>query len=244
MPRAPGALRPAAERPDRGHARAARTRRRTARATRAATRRTGGCSRTSAASAVDIMLDNETGEPFHPGAADRCGNGPGFFSNRDIAYVFAPSSRGFGELLVLRGRAPTFADTRPGPAVMPSGQQLALLVLLPVRARDPARDRLPLGRPRERRRATAATRSSSPRRRTRPASARPECGVTWLPWGPQTQGLLIYRHMLPDPSFAAGDPERAGSPAPSSDTMGDYYPQRRVPRPVRATSRRRGCQRG
>jgi hypothetical protein len=22
------------------------------------------------------------------------------------------------------------------------------------------------------------------------------------PWGPQTQGLLIYRHMLPDPSFA------------------------------------------
>ena len=75
-------------------------------------------------SAVDIMLDNETGEAFHPGAADRCGNGPGFLSNRDIAYVFAPTSRGFGELLVLRGRAPTFADTRPGPAVMPSGQQL------------------------------------------------------------------------------------------------------------------------
>ena len=38
--------------------------------------------------------------------------------------MFAPTSRGFGELLVLRGRAPTFADTRPGPAVMPSGQQL------------------------------------------------------------------------------------------------------------------------
>ena len=42
------------------------------------------------------------------------------------------------------------------------------------------------------------------------------CGVTWLPWGPQTQGLLIYRHMLPDPSFSAGDPERAASSARSA----------------------------
>jgi hypothetical protein len=75
-------------------------------------------------SPVDILLDNEDGEAFRDDAASRCGNGPGFLSNRDIAYVFAPTSRGFGDVLVLRGRAPTFADTRPGPAVMPSGQQL------------------------------------------------------------------------------------------------------------------------
>jgi hypothetical protein len=61
----------------------------TARASSGATRPTGGCSRTSAAR-LDIMLDNESGEPFQPGAAERCGDGPGFCSNRDIAYVFVP----------------------------------------------------------------------------------------------------------------------------------------------------------
>ena len=88
------------------------------------------------ASAVDIMLDNEQGEQFHPDAYERCGDGPGFFSNRDIAYVFTGTSRGFGELLVLRGRAP-----RPRAA--------SLLVVLPVRAGEPARDRLPPGQPGE-----------------------------------------------------------------------------------------------
>src|SRR5918996_872803 len=75
-------------------------------------------------SAIDILLDNEDGEAFHPDARERCGDGPGFFANRDIAYVFTGTSRGFGELLVLRGRAPTFANTRPGPRRMPSGKQL------------------------------------------------------------------------------------------------------------------------
>jgi hypothetical protein len=58
------------------------------------------------ASAVDVMFDNEQGERFHPDASERCGDGPGFFSNRDIAYVFAATARGFGEVLVLRARAP------------------------------------------------------------------------------------------------------------------------------------------
>ena len=78
----------------------------TARASPAATRRAGGCSTNFCGSAVDVMLDNEQGEDFHPDASERCGDGPGFFSNRDIAYVFAPTSRGFGEVLTLRGRAP------------------------------------------------------------------------------------------------------------------------------------------
>jgi len=57
----------------------------------------------------------------------------------------------------------------------------------------------------------------------RPANARPECGVTWLPWGPQTQGLLIYRHMLADPSFAQAI-QNVPQPGAELDTMGDYYP--------------------
>jgi hypothetical protein len=173
--------------------------------------------------AIDIMLDNESGEPFHPGARDRCGNGPGFFSNRDIAYVFTPTSRGFGELLVLRGRAPTFADTRPGPAVMPSGQQLRYWSFCQY---EPATqrvidcrsdDRVSVG-PDGRYTIVVSTAEQ------RPASARPECGVTWLPWGPQTQGLLIYRHMLPDPSFAQAI-QNVPEPGAERDTMGDYYPR-------------------
>jgi len=173
-------------------------------------------------SAVDVMLDNETGEQFQPGAEERCGNGPGFFSNRDIAYVFAPTSRGFGELLVLRGRAPTFADTRPGPAVMPSGQQLRYWSFCQY---EPATqrvidcrsdDRVVVG-PDGGYTIVVSTAEQ------RPANARPECGVTWLAWGPQTQGLLIYRHMLADPSFAQAI-QNVPQPGAELDTMGDYYP--------------------
>jgi len=174
------------------------------------------------ASAVDILLDNDSGEPFRPDGEERCGNGPGFLSNRDIAYVFAPTSRGFGELLVLRGRAPTFADTRPGPAVMPSGQQLRYWSFCQY---EPATqrvidcrsdDRVVVGRD-----GGYTIVVSTPEQR--PASARPECGVTWLPWGPTTQGLLIYRHMLPDPSFAEAI-QNVAQPGAELATMGDYYP--------------------
>ena len=48
--------------------------------------------------------------------------------------------------------------------------------------------------------------------------------MTWLAWGPQTQGLLIYRHMLPDPSFAQAI-QHVAAPGAEQDTMGDYYPQ-------------------
>jgi hypothetical protein len=173
-------------------------------------------------SAVDVLLDNESGEAFRDDAAARCGNGPGFLSNRDIAYVYAPTSRGFGELLVLRGRAPTFADTRPGPAVMPSGQQLRYWSFCQY---EPATqrvidcrsdDRVAVG-PDGRYTIVVSTPEN------RPASARPECGVTWLAWGPQTQGLLIFRHMLPDPSFAQAI-QNVPQPGAEAETMGDYYP--------------------
>ena len=56
----------------------------------------------------------------------------------------------------------------------------------------------------------------------RPANARAECGVAWLPAGPLDRSVMIYRHMLPSPDFAEaiqnlelGD-ERAG--------LGEYYP--------------------
>jgi hypothetical protein len=174
-------------------------------------------------SAVDVLLDNEDGEALHDDAYGRCGNGPGFLSNRDIAYVFAPTSRGFGDLLVLRGRAPTFADTRSGPTVMPSGQQLRYWSFCEY---EPATQRVIDCRSDDRvvvgpdGRYTIVVSAAD----KRPAGARPECGVTWLAWGPQTQGLLIYRHMLPDPSFAQAI-QHVPAPGAEQGVMGEYYPQ-------------------
>jgi hypothetical protein len=76
----------------------------------------------------------------------------------------------------------------------------------------------------------------------RPASARPECGVTWLPWGPQTQGLLIYRHMLAAPSFAQAI-QNVPEPGMEREVMGAYYPSGEYlegPRDFKA----KGCRRG
>jgi hypothetical protein len=123
---------------------------------------------------------------------------------------------------VLRGRAPTFADTRSGPAVMPGGQQLRYWSFCQY---EPATqrvidcrsdDRVAVG-PDGRYTIVVSTAED------RPASARAECGVTWLAWGPQTQGLLIYRHMLPDPSFAQAI-QNVPQPGAEAVTMGDYYP--------------------
>ena len=83
---------------------------------------------------MDILLDNEDGEAFHPDARGRCGDGPGFLSNRDIAYVFTGSSRGFGELLVLRGARADLRRHAPRAGHDAERRAAALLVLLPVRA--------------------------------------------------------------------------------------------------------------
>ena len=161
-------------------------------------------------SAVDILLDNETGEAWHPQALGRCGDGPGFFSNRDISYVFTGTSRGFGEVLVLRGRAPTLQQLR----------YFSICQYEPATQRviDCAADhRVPVG-PDGRFTVVVSTAES------RPANARPECGVAWIEWGPQPQGLLIYRHMLPEPGFAEAI-QNVPEPGAERAVMGDYYPE-------------------
>ena len=60
----------------------------------------------------------------------------------------------------------------------------------------------------------------------RPRNARRACGVTWMPWGPQTQGLLIYRHMLPRRSFRQAI-QNVGDPGNERRVMGRFYPSAR-----------------
>jgi hypothetical protein len=178
-------------------------------------------------SAVDVMLDNEDGEQFHPGAYERCGDGPGFFSNRDIAYVFTGTSRGFGEVLVLRGRAPRLRQLRYWSFCQyePATQRVIAC------RRD---NRVKVG-PRRFYKVVVSTASA------RPKNARRACGVTWLPWGPQTQGLLIYRHMLPVPSFRRAI-QHVGEPGRERQVMGAFYPRARYLADA-AAFEKRGCRR-
>jgi hypothetical protein len=173
--------------------------------------------------AADIMLDNESGEDFHEAALEPQSDSAGFFSSSHIAYVFAPTSRGFGEVLVLRGRAPSFADTRDGARRLPRGTQTRYWSFCQY---EPATQRMISCRPDDRikvnRRGNYRIVVSTAAHR--PANARGRCGVTWLPWGPATQGLLIYRQLLARSSFRqaiAQIPE----PGDEREVMGRYYPR-------------------
>jgi hypothetical protein len=177
------------------------------------------------ASAVDVMLDNEDGERFHPQASGRCGDGPGFLSNRDIAYVYAPTSRGFGDVLSVRARAPRRGQLRYWSFCQyePATQRVIAC------RRD---DRVTVGRHGWFRLAVSTAQS-------RPRNARRDCGVTWLPWGPATQGLLIYRHMLPRRSFRHAI-QRVGKPGNERRAMGRLYPRASYFKTA-AEFERRGC---
>lgn len=58
----------------------------------------------------------------------------------------------------------------------------------------------------------------------RPINALAENGVDWLPWGPYVDALLIYRHMLPQPGFAETIHNVPQGTEPA-DIMGEYVPR-------------------
>jgi hypothetical protein len=57
-----------------------------------------------------------------------------------------------------------------------------------------------------------------------PSAAAQQCrGVaTLIPWGPQADGVVIYRQMLPDPSFTQAI--QNASHGTEQPQMGPYYP--------------------
>jgi hypothetical protein len=169
----------------------------------------------------DLLFDNEPGDNLDSGGESPCGNfgSGGFLSNMDNAYVYSFISRGFGPVLVFRGKAPTFPDTRRGAKRMPSGKQLRYWSFC---QNDPysqryidclADDQVKVDKD-----GTFTIVVSRP-------ADRPSCAKNWLAWGPQTQGVLIYRHMLPDAGFSGAiQNAQYGSEQAS---MGGYYPSPR-----------------
>lgn len=175
-------------------------------------------------SVADNVFGSPTSEPIREGLDNvplrELGGSGGFLSNPDNAYVYAPISRSWGQVLVLRGRAPTFPDTYRWAPTMDDGE----LRYWSLCQNEPQSQRFIACLPDYRTRLDAdgyyTIVISTPGQR--PGNAKRGCGVNWIPWGPNSRGVLILRHMLPAPGFepaiqfAEYDEERA--------TMGDYLP--------------------
>jgi hypothetical protein len=158
------------------------------------------------------------------GGESPCGNfgEGGFLSNLDNAYVYSFITRGFGPIVVFRGRAPTFAATYPNAPVMPGGVQLRYWSFC---QNDPFTQRY-IGCRRDDQVRVGADGNytivvSQPADWPKPAQNRCRA-ASWIPWGPQPQGAMIYRHMLPDPAFAEAIQNVAHGQEESQ--MGAYYP--------------------
>lgn len=165
------------------------------------------------------------------------GGSGGLLSNAHNAYLSAPVSRDFGQVVVTRMRAPTFPDTRDGTEVMPAGQ----LRYFSLCQNEGVTQRYIACRADDQSAADGdgfvTYVMSTPEHR--PATATAECGVTWLPWGPFHRGLLIYRHMLPASDFA--ESIQRATVEREVETMGDYFPVSRYFADAAAYDREVGC---
>lgn len=176
-------------------------------------------------SGSDLLLDNEFGDRLPSSGQNPCTNfgSGGFLSNIDNAYVYSFISRGFGPIVVFHALAPTFAATYPAAAIMPSGVQLRYWSFC---QNDPFTQRY-VGCRRDDQVAVDGTGDytivvSQPGDWPQAAQRRCAGVISWIPWGPQPEGVMIYRQMLPDPSFThAIQNVSYGS---ERQQMGVYYP--------------------
>lgn len=179
-------------------------------------------------SGADLLFDNQFGDQVPATGQSPCGSfgSGGFLSNIDNAYLYAFVSRGFGPLAVFHGKAPSFAATYPNAAVMPRGVQLRYWSFC---QNDPLNQRYVGCRRDDQVRVDGKGNYtvvvSPPTKWPQAAQERCRRKTSWIPWGPQPGGVMIYRHMLPAPSFAQAIQNVSyGSEKPQ---MGAYYPSGR-----------------
>jgi hypothetical protein len=140
---------------------------------------------------------------------------PNFGGNADNSWIYETFMPSYGQVLTLRGKAPTW-----GPAAPNDGAQLRYWSLCSYRLNTAVYD--------------CVVDQDIPvdddgywtivvsRAEDRPANATTECGVAWLEAVPDEDTYLAFRHMLPDPSFAQAIQHiEVGS---EEAQMGDYYP--------------------
>lgn len=165
-----------------------------------------------------------------------CGGNPersgGQYSNEDAAYMTTPVSTKLGEVLVMRGKLPTFPQTYRGEKLMTGGQLRYWSMcqnegLVTTRGAGCLYDRqLKLN---DERMYTIVT----AKREDRPANARRACGVGWIPWPKNGDGasrpdggLIFIRNILPGPGFDRAI-HATSVPGDEHRVLGDYYPKSR-----------------
>ncbi len=168
-----------------------------------------------------VLLSNALGREVPPNQATE-GDGGGFLSNVDNAYLTTMASRDKGEIYLMRARAPSFAGV---PADAPLGQ--AQLRYWSVCTNEFFTQRfvgclydeqLPLDR-----QGYFTIVVSDPDQR--PLNAIAANGIAWLPWGATYyDSVMIYRHMLPSPHFAEAI-QNVPYGTPVNEVMGEYGPR-------------------
>jgi len=149
-----------------------------------------------------------------------------FLANEHVAYMRGSLARQFGDVVVMRGKAPTFPDTRAGVSPAAKRRQLRYWSIC---MNEFATQRfvecisdfeavldstgyytIVIADPED-----------------RPANATAAHGVNYLPWpGAYYDGLIIYRHMLPARDFA-GAVQNLEVAVPITNELGEYGPTAR-----------------
>lgn len=156
------------------------------------------------------------------GSATPAGSGTGdLLVNRDNAYAYALTDMRRGEVLVLRGRAPTAPRTYRGARQMGAGQVRYWSICAYRHPSDRAAacladEFIPLDRN------GRYTIVVSPAHR-RPPNARYECGIAWLDSLGPGAGVLLLRHVRPDARFLYS-PLQIPAGQAVRGALGDYEP--------------------
>lgn len=143
----------------------------------------------------------------------------GFGDNHEQAYIHTTFDNGRGEVLVFRGKAPTFVPTWDDVPVMGDGQLRFWTMCTYAATTSGYGCRRDETVPVDRKGFYTYVISTAA---SRPENAVDRCGVAWLPAGPTTEARVILRHLLPAPDFAeAIQNVEFGREV---EMMGDYYP--------------------
>lgn len=151
----------------------------------------------------------------------------GFLSNLDNAYVTSGFSRRYGQLMLMRLKAPAWR----GMSGVPPGQEqlrywsICQNEFLTQRYTACVADQQT--HPDAQGYVTVAVSDAA----DRPANASAAQHIDWLPWGPFVDGLLIYRHMLPAADFAQAI-QHIDKGESVATVMADYQPQLSYCRPA------------
>ena len=174
---------------------------------------TQGCQFLDAVGACDFRF------PVPPSAA--VGGSGGFLNNLHNAYTSTAFSRRFGNIALIRAKAPSYRNDLTANAF--GSEQLRYWS---VCENEFATQRF-----------TACTADESTPTdaegyftvvvsdpKDRPKNAITQNGFAWLPWGPYADSLVLYRHMYQNPTFnqSIHNVEQGQDP---KQKMGVYYPE-------------------